>query len=456
MPKTIPQFLCTECGETLPKWMGKCPSCGEWNTIKEFRESKTKSFSTRSNAVTGSDLTIRDKKKESILHSNERIPSGIEEVDRVIGSGFFPGSLVLFGGSPGVGKSTLALQIFLKLKKAFYFSGEESSEQVFQRAERIQKQPIELAEKKIFSTNSLEDIIQTIESQKPDVAVIDSIQMVGLEGSQLGQISQLRENAEVLLRLAKSTGTAILLIGHVTKSEELAGPKILEHIVDTVLYLEGERNSELRILRTSKNRFGSTFEVGVFEMTSKGLKELQNPSEFFLSERADKATGSAITVVREGARNFLLEIQTLTVKTNFGQPRRTSHGIDLSKMHLLLAVISKFTPFKSEMFDAYINVVNGFRIRETSADLAVVAAFLSSLTDTEIPADTIILGEVGLSGEIRSVPHLESRLSEAEKLGFKRAIVPRIKTEKFQSKTLQIQSVKSIQELMKELFGKKN
>ncbi len=452
MPKTTPQFLCSDCGETFSKWLGKCPNCSAWNTIKEFHESRV--LPTKSNAISGKNLA-EEAAHYNVTHYNimSRLASGFEEMDRVIGGGFFPGSLVLFGGAPGIGKSTLALQVFLHMENALYFSGEESREQILHRVGRVETRRVASLQEKIFSTNSLEDIVATIEKNKPALAIVDSIQMVGMENSSLGQLSQLRENAEIFLKLAKSTGTVIIVIGHVTKNEEIAGPKILEHIVDTVLQLEGEKNSEVRILRASKNRFGSTLEVGVFEMTGTGMKELKNPSEFFLSERAENAFGSAITVMREGSRNFLIEIQALTVKTNFGQPRRTSHGLDLSKFHLLLAVVSKFTPFHCEMFDAYLNVVSGMKISEPAADLAVVAAILSSRAEKEIPADTVILGEVGLSGEIRSVAYLEARLHEAEKLGFKKAIVPRIRSKMEMPKKIKIVEVKSIAELVRAAFG---
>jgi len=455
MPKTLTQFLCSDCGDTFPKWTGKCPNCSAWNTIKEFRESKITTPS-GGKISGGKNLATADSISASAgFKKVDRLPTGISEVDRVIGDGFFPGSLVLFGGSPGIGKSTLALQIFLNLKGALYFSGEESVEQVLSRAERLRFgfKNTE-SELKVFSTNSLEDICETITKASPNFAVIDSIQMVGAENSTLGQLSQLRENAEILLKLAKSTRTTILVIGHVTKNDELAGPKVLEHIVDTVLRLEGDGNSEVRILRSPKNRFGSTLEVGVFEMQGNGLVELTNPSEFFLAERAENAFGSAISVVREGARNFLFEIQVLTVKTNFGQPRRTSHGLALSKFHLLLAVVSKFTPFKCGEFDAYLNVVGGLRVQEPAADLAICAAILSSRAEKEVPADMVIIGEVGLSGEVRSVGSLESRLAEAEKLGFKKAIVPKIRRKIQVPKNLKIIEISSVLELMKVVLEK--
>lgn len=340
-----------------------------------------------------------------------------------------------------------------------YFSGEESREQVLNRAERLLgsaesglPEP-ELANR-IFSTNSLEDIITTVQSQKPDFIVVDSIQMVGLQDSRFGSVSQIRENAEVLLKLAKSTNTTVLIIGHVTKNDELAGPKVLEHLVDVVLYLEGERNSELRLLRAPKNRFGSTLEVGVFEMRGVGLQALSNPAEFFLAERAADTQGSVVTALRDGVRNFVLELQVLTVKTNFGQPRRTAHGFDLSKFHLLLAVVAKFTPFSCDQYDAYLNVIGGLRINDPAADLGIVAAVLSSRLEQEIPADTVVLGEVGLSGEVRRVQQLEARLIEVAKLGFKRVVCPVVPKGVEIPKALEVEPVKTVAQLLPVLFKK--
>lgn len=467
MAKNNQQWLCGECGEVFGKWSGQCPSCQAWNTIKEFREAKISNG--KADLSKGKDLVKQSSDSISSLSPSSpdsRISAGITEVDRVLGGGFFPGTLALFGGAPGIGKSTLALQIFLQVKDALYFSGEESVEQVMHRAERLsepnpgfgQERPVSQGDRspfKIFSTSSIEDICQTIVKNKPPLAIIDSIQMVGTENTTFGQLSQIKENAEILLKLAKSTGTTILVIGHVTKSDEIAGPKVLEHVVDVVLRLNGEGNSEVRVLSSPKNRFGSTLEVGVFEMRGAGLFELANPSEFFLAERAENASGSAIAVVREGSRNFLLEIQALTVRTNFGQPRRTSHGIGLSKFHLLLAVVSKFTPFKCGEYDAYASVVGGMKIAEPAADLAICAALLSSRAEREIPADTVVLGEVGLSGEVRSVAQLEARLVEAEKLGFKRAIVPLTQLKKI-SADLKIKTVgvRSVGEMVKVIFSK--
>jgi DNA repair protein RadA/Sms len=451
------QWLCTDCGEVFPKWTGKCPSCEAWNTIKEFHEPKIAGGKT--DLSNGKDLSSNSSSHTLNANSNSRISSGIDEVDRVLGGGFFPGTMSLFGGAPGIGKSTLALQMFLNIENAYYFSGEESVEQVSHRAARINsssssnlKKDAETKVQTLFSTNSLEDICETVAKNKPSLAIIDSIQMIGSESSSFGSLSQIKENAEILLKLAKSTGTTILIIGHVTKSDEIAGPKVLEHIVDVVLRLNGEGNSEVRVLSSPKNRFGSTLEVGVFEMRGDGLFELSNPSEFFLAERAENASGSAISVIREGSRNFLLEIQALTVKTNFGQPRRTSHGIQLNKFHLLLAVVGKFTPFKCGEYDAYISVVGGMKIHEPAADLAICAAILSSRAEKEIPADTVILGEVGLSGEVRSVSNLEARLTEAAKLGFKKAVIPNTRGKIKVPKGIAITEVKNVLELVKAIF----
>lgn len=450
-------YMCTECGENFSKWIGQCTNCRTWNTIKEFKQPGAKhKKSTQANI--GKNLA-KESRATEIKANPPRLVTKIEELDRVLGGGFFTGSVVLFGGSPGVGKSTLALQIFGVTPHALYFSGEESIQQVSHRLNRLTL-PIETSsqtqnnDEKIFSTHSLEDIFTTTDKNQPDLIIIDSIQMVGMAESSFGTLSHIRENAELIVKWAKQRNVTVLIIGHVTKQDEIAGPKVLEHMVDAVLRLEGEKNSDVRILRSTKNRFGSTQEVGVFRMKNTGLVELKNPSEFFLAERPEKAYGSVITVVREGNRNFLLETQVLTVATNFGQPRRTSHGVDLSKFHLLLAVISKFTPFSCQAFDAYVSVVGGFKIKEPSIDLAICAAILSSRLEKEIPAHTVVLGEVGLSGEVRSVSDLEARLIQAQKLGFKKAIVPKIRERLSERITIQIQEVSTIGELLTRGFQK--
>jgi len=469
-------WLCTECGEDSPKWFGKCPHCSAFNTLKIFNEAKIQT-SDGKNYQSGVDLKTQEFLSKPTSGQVQRISTSISEVNRVLGGqedemGFFTGSVTLFGGHPGIGKSTLALQIFLNLlcdipssplkqeakkkTEAFYFSGEESFDQVFNRAKRINpKSDRKLLQQNIFSTNSLEDIMATIEKNRPAFVVIDSIQMVGMADTRFGSSVQIRENAEMIIKIAKSLGTTILLIGHVTKNDEIAGPKVLEHLVDTVLYLEGERNSELRLLRAPKNRFGSTLEVGIFEMQSSGLTELKNPVEFFLSERIHNTFGSVITMIRDGIRNFVLELQVLTVKTNFGQPRRTSHGVDLSKFHLLLAVVSKFTPFSCDEFDAYLNVIGGLKLKDPASDLAIVGAILSSRLEKEISADTVILGEVGLSGEIRRVVQVQARILELEKLGFKRVITPPLPAKnRPKTQNIEIIEVKSIGDFVRILFGR--
>lgn len=465
-------FLCKECGDDFSMWYGKCPSCGAFNSLAEFREAKIDVGKTDKEGV---DLVLEKGigGKGQGVGTIDRLETGISEFDRVLGGGLFPGALILFGGHPGIGKSTLALQVFALVEGSMYFSGEESQAQVMNRLQRLtQKEtlassslarvssdpnldcPIKSGNDngKIFSTNSIEDVVMTVQKHKPPLVVIDSIQMIGREGGNFGSQTQIRENAEVLLKLAKTTGSVILLIGHVTKNDELAGPKVLEHLVDTVLYLEGDRNTDLRILKSPKNRFGSTMEVGVFQMQSQGLMALENPSEFFINQRLPGSHGSSITVVREGVRNFLLEIQALTIKTNFGNPRRTAHGVDISKLHLLLAVVSKFTPFKCYEYDTYLNVVGGMRVQDPASDLAICASIISSRLEQEIPADTILFGEVGLSGEVRSIPHIESRIHEAAKLGFKNIITPRIpKGVEIKGKT-EIHEVSSVGAIVKILW----
>ena len=417
-PKSV--YVCDSCGADFVKWFGQCPSCHEWNTLKRFSVGDEGASSSSKGASSGVDLTKSE--RAELSSAAQKFASGITEVDRVIGEGFFPGSVVLFGGQPGIGKSTLCMQVFLSIKDAMYFSGEESYAQIASRAERLDDKAFSSRKDRLFASQSLEDILSTITTHRPSLAIIDSIQMVrwGDDSS----ANALRLNAEKIIHTAKSVGTTILLIGHVTKNDELAGPKMLEHLVDGVLYLEGEKNTQIRILRATKNRYGTTDEVGVFAMEGSGLQVVGNPSEFFLAERPEHATGSVITVVREGARNFLLEVQALTVKTNFGLPKRTSHGVDLAKLHLLLAVIAKYTRLGCDEYDAYLNIIGGMKVRDPSLDLAFVAAIMSSRMEKSLPPDTIVLGEVGMSGEVRSVPNLASRLSEAAKLGFKRAVIP--------------------------------
>ncbi len=454
MKKSSP-YLCNHCGELFPKWFGRCSSCQTYNSCKEFHEANISSSSKKT--TTGINLTkIKSTKQNNQINQiTKRIKTNISEIDHTLGGGFFPASLILFGGHPGIGKSTLALQIFLQISNSLYFSGEENYTQIQDRAIRLQPNTTTTDfTKRIFATYQLEDICQTILEIRPPFAIIDSIQMVGLTDQTLGAPTSIRENAEILLKTTKQSNTTIFVIGHVTKNDELAGPKALEHIVDCVLYLEGERNSELRILRSPKNRFGSTLEIGVFTMHKDGLQPVVSPSQIFLAERSFDVCGSVITVIREGVRNFLLEIQVLLISTNFGQPRRTAHGIDLAKFHLLLAVISKFTPFKCENFDAYLNVVGGLKIHDTAMDLAICATIISSRSEKALPSDTVILGEVGLTGEVRRVLYLESRLNEIIRLGFHKAIVPKIPKNIKRPANLELIEIQSIGDLVELYFNK--
>ncbi len=429
MAKKRPVYLCGDCGDSFPQPYGKCPSCGAWGTVKLARglEAQTGTVGGISGGLgVGQDLSQKmpsDADDPTAPRSGEtRQPTGNTEMDRVLGGGLVPGSVVLFGGTPGVGKSTLSLQVFAGVEGALYFSGEESRQQVIDRLGRVHDSGERFGD--IYATHSLEDIVATITAQRPPLAIIDSIQMIGAADSSFGTMSQIRRNAETLVRTAKAVGTALLIIGHVTKADELAGPRVLEHLVDTVLYLEGERTTDLRVLRSAKNRYGSTLEVGVFQMVESGLRVLHSPSEYFLAERASGGSGSAVTVVREGVRNFVLEVQALVVKSHFGNPRRTAQGVAVGRLHVLLAVLTKFTRLNFEEYDAYVNVISGLQVRERGSDLGLCAALVSSRLDRPVPADTVLLGEVGLGGEVRNVPQLSSRIATARQLGFTRLVVP--------------------------------
>jgi DNA repair protein RadA/Sms len=440
-------YVCGECGEENPTWLGKCPVCNAWDSLTRFSPGGgiAPSGAKKHALELGINLAKAPLANEAEAYTeNQRIVTTMDEVDRVLGGGFFPGSVVLFGGSPGVGKSTLAMQIFANIEDGIYFSGEESRGQVLNRLQRLAPGSTNT---RVFSSQKLEDIIETIVKEQPRFAVIDSIQMVGLSERSFGTVSHIRENAEVIVKAAKAVGTAILIIGHVTKADEIAGPRVLEHMVDCVMRLEGDQHTGLRVLRGMKNRFGSTLEVGVFAMEEGGLKEMKNPSEYFLAERAEHAPGSVVTVLREGGRNFLLEVQCLLVKTNFGNPRRTVHGYDLNRFQLLLAVMSRYGGVQTEGFDAYSNVVSGLKIKEPAVDLAVCTAAISSAMGKEVPADTVVLGEVGLSGEVRSVAGLEARLKEAAKLGFTRAVIPHRQSD-LVVKGLKIVPVKTVKDIV--------
>jgi DNA repair protein RadA/Sms len=424
MAKTRVRYVCQSCGATTLRWAGQCHSCGEWNTLVEtIVEPKRGGTSPRALAPTSAPLPLPEIKADEF----QRLEVASGELGRVLGGGIVPGSVVLIGGDPGIGKSTLLLQTSAHLAgentPVLYVSGEESVHQIKMRADRLKLQQPHLY---VVSEVSLDLVMAHIEQLNPGLVVVDSIQAISSEEleSSAGSVSQVKACATALLRLAKASGTPIFLVGHVTKAGSIAGPRVLEHIVDAVLYLEGDRFHAYRLLRGVKNRFGSTNEVGVFEMTEKGMMEVSNPSEAFLAERLPDAAGSAIAVTLEGTRPLLVEIQALASTTSFGLPRRTANGVDLNRLLLLVAVLSKRVGLRLFDQDVFVNVVGGLRISEPAADLAIALAIASSFQNVPLPGDLAAIGEIGLSGELRTVSQLSRRLHEARKLGFSRCVVP--------------------------------
>lgn len=424
MAKIKTSYICSECGFESPKWYGKCPSCGEWNTLnEELNSQQTKNSFSNSFSTVNQVLALDDICGEN----DERIPTKIEEFDRVLGGGIVKGSLVLLSGDPGIGKSTILLQICQNLgskgQKILYVSGEESANQIKLRAVRIGVTTKNLF---ILSQTDLATIVKCIKAEKPDIVIIDSIQTMVYEqvNSSAGSITQVRECTNVFMHTAKGLGIPIFIVGHVNKDGAIAGPKVLEHIVDTVLYFEGERNYSYRILRGVKNRFGSTNEIGVFEMTADGLKEVLNPSLMMISGRPKNTSGTCVACVMEGTRPILAEVQGLVCATGFGTPRRMSTGFDYNRMSMLLAVLEKRAGYFFNNMDAYVNVVGGLKLDEPAADLTVALALVSSLKDKAVDDKTIAFGEVGLAGEIRAVNNCEQRIAEAKRLGFERCIIP--------------------------------
>ena len=420
--KTRTIFTCQNCGAQSPKWIGRCPDCDSWSSFVEEATLPEKSrFEVSDSQSPPILLKSVDTKKEM------RLETGINELDRVLGGGVVVGSMVLIGGDPGIGKSTLSLQMSSNLSKRstiLYVSGEESNMQTKMRANRLDAHTSDNFY--IVNLTNLDGIFEAIKKVEAKIVIIDSIQVIYTEqvNSSPGSVSQVRECANMLMKFAKRYGISIFMIGHVTKEGAIAGPRVLEHIVDTVLYFEGDRLSSYRMLRAVKNRFGSTNEVGVFEMSAKGLIEVANPSEYFLSERTNNVSGSVICATMEGTRPLLIEIQALVCKAGFGLARRKAQGVDFNRINLLIAVLEKRLGLKLEDRDVFVNVVGGINVDDPALDLALMTAIASSFYDKAIPKDLIILGEVGLGGEIRSVTHLSLRLKEARKLGFKRAIVP--------------------------------
>lgn len=450
MTKTI--YTCQNCGAQSPKWMGKCTTCGEWNTYVEEIVEKKKVTGNLSTQLSGNQpLTLENISAEK----TQRIPSGIFEFDRVLGGGIVPGSLVLLGGDPGIGKSTLALQLALRLKekKVLYISGEESLQQIKLRAERLK---ISNNYCLFLCETSLEQIIAHTEQAKPDLLVIDSIQTISTETieSSPGSVSQVRESTSAILKFAKKNHVAVILIGHINKEGSLAGPKVLEHMVDTVLQFEGDTNYMYRILRSIKNRFGSTNELGIFEMRSDGLKEIINPSEQLISKVSDDVSGTAISATIEGIRPFLIEIQALVSTAAYGIPQRSSTGFDLRRLNMLLAVLEKRAGFKLIQKDVFLNIAGGLKISDPAIDLAVICSILSSNIDIAIDHKTCFAGEVGLTGEIRAVNRIEQRVAEAAKLGFKKIYIPKMNkgfdAAKFE---IEIEKAGRVEEVFRRIFG---
>ena len=420
MKQTI-EYVCQSCGARAPKQLGRCPVCGEWGT---YREEVSEHIAGSKVLRSTGDNTPR-RLHEVDTQEDVRIDMHNGEFNRVLGGGLVPGSLVLLGGEPGIGKSTLALQVLMQLgdKQTLYASGEESVSQLKMRAERLAGKPENLY---IVSETSLERILQHVSDLKPEVVVIDSIQTIGTETveSSIGSLSQVRECAAMLLKYAKENNVPFLIVGHITKEGALAGPKVLEHIVDTVLQFEGDQHHMYRILRAQKNRFGSTSELGIYEMQHDGLREVTNPSELLLSNNHEGLSGIAIAAAVEGLRPFLIEVQALVSSAAYGTPQRSSTGFDLRRLNMLLAVLEKRVGFKLLQKDVFLNIAGGLRVNDPAIDLAVMAAVLSSNTDIALDSDICLTGEVGLAGEIRPVSRLEQRIREAEKLGFKKIIVP--------------------------------
>ncbi len=447
-------FFCTECGYESKKWLGQCPACHSWNSFSEEPVVKT-----GSKASVGSKGRISERKKPVALkdidaYKEERLETGISELSRVLGGGIVPGSLVLIAGDPGIGKSTLLLQMALNTAasglRVLYISGEESLSQIKLRADRIGRKDGALSFLSETDIGAIEDILRR---ERPDICIIDSVQTMYTEeaASAPGSVTQVREAAQRMMVTAKEEDIAVFLVGHVTKEGTVAGPRVLEHIVDTVLYFETGQNGAFRMLRSAKNRFGSTNEIGVFEMKADGLREVVNPSELMLSDRPANASGAVVTCLLEGTRPILAEVQGLVCETSFGMARRQASGIDYNRLNLLLAVMEKRAGMPLGRCDAYVNVAGGMRISEPAVDLAVVMAIMSSYKNVAVPDDTLVFGEVGLSGEVRAIRQAEERIKEARKLGFKRIILPKYDISRLSKKPEDVEliGVRFITELFK-------
>ena len=459
MAKTKTVYVCSNCGADSPKWLGKCPNCGEWNTYVEEIVSKDPPAKSRASAgLSASGEKVRPVRLRDITAQEEdRLDLHDAELNRVLGGGLVRGSLVLIGGEPGIGKSTLILQTVLKLPdlRVLYVSGEESSRQLKLRADRLGSTTTDSLY--ILCETNLENIFEHARAVQPDLMIIDSIQTIFTElvESSPGSVSQVRECSAAILRFAKENGVPVLLIGHINKEGSIAGPKVLEHIVDTVLQFEGDQHYMYRILRSIKNRFGSTSELGIYEMRREGLREVSNPSELLLTQNHEGLSGVAIAAAIEGVRPFLIETQGLVSSAVYGTPQRSATGFDLRRMNMLLAVLEKRAGFKLVQKDVFLNIAGGLRVNDPAIDLAVLAAILSSSLDITIEPGTCMAGEVGLSGEIRPVNRIEQRILEAEKLGFTRILVPHSNLRGFDTSkcSIQIVQVRKVEEAFRQLFG---
>ena len=484
MAKDKTMYVCDNCGQESAKWIGKCPACGQWNTFKEIKIADTRKKVAATTAAASAGHQLRQNKvlklSDISAHDDPRIDMHDEELNRVLGGGLVPGSIVLLGGEPGIGKSTLSLQTMLTISgtgsvnqqaralRVLYVSGEESAHQLKMRAERIMQGSLSANGHTangisidnnflLLCENSLEAIFDHIKEVQPELVVIDSIQTISTEDveSSAGSIAQVRECASSLLRFAKTSGVPVILIGHITKEGTLAGPKILEHIVDTVIQFEGDQHYMYRILRSIKNRFGSTSELGIYEMQQTGLRQVSNPSELLLTDNHDGLSGVAISSAIEGVRPFLVETQALVSSAAYGTPQRSATGFDQRRLNMLLAVLEKRVGFKLMQKDVFLNIAGGLRVTDMAMDLSVIAAVLSSNVDTPIEEGWCMAGEVGLSGEVRPVARIEQRISEAEKLGFQHIIIPKYNLSGLNQKKFKIElvPVRKVEEALRALFG---
>ena len=453
MAKTKTIYSCTQCGAQAPKWAGQCADCGAWNSlVEEVQQEIGGKRGARFDNYSGAAATVQSLADVGSV-PEQRMSTGLEEFDRVLGGGVVRGSVVLIGGDPGIGKSTLVLQAVAALSQyvpALYVTGEESLAQVSARAERL---GVTAPRMQLFAETQVEKVLEVAQRQKPQVMVIDSVQTVYTEQLQSapGAVGQLRESTAALVRYAKQSGTAIFLIGHVTKEGTLAGPRVLEHMVDTVLYFEGDSGSRYRVLRAMKNRFGTVNELGVFAMTEKGLRMVTNPSSIFLSRHEDPVPGSVIMVTREGTRPMLVEVQALVDESHIANPRRVTVGLEQNRLAMLLAVLHRHGGIATYDQDVFVNVVGGMRVTETGADLAVVLAILSSLRNRPLPDGLVVFGEIGLAGEIRPVPNGQERLREAAKHGFKHAIAPQANLAKHDVEGMEVTGVKRLAEALEQI-----